>query len=245
MQLSATHTTNTQLFSQFLPFFNIPELKFADLRLFWFLRISREFSRNFTSRSRSRGIFISLFTLDLDFEEFPFHFSFSISNLRHFHFTFHSRNKWTKFLFHFSLLEMSEPDFHFTFHFSNFSQDTAGRRCPPPSAILQASRGEEGRLNNPAGGARQTIHRPPGGWQCEWQIHTQRKIQKQRNSSVNVYRLQCPLAYVLCPLEDKDKDKVLKIPNTCYIFSCPQQLNRWPCHWLSHWLTVLHSGRSF
>ena len=34
MQLSATHTTNTQLFSQFLPFFNIPELLFADLRLF-------------------------------------------------------------------------------------------------------------------------------------------------------------------------------------------------------------------
>ena len=93
-----------------------------------FIKNSREFSRNFTSRSRSRGIFISLFTLDLDFEEFPFHFSFSISNLRHFHFTFHSRNKWTKFLFHFSLLEMSEPDFHFTFHFSNFqyplSQDT-------------------------------------------------------------------------------------------------------------------------
>ena len=63
---------------------------------------SREFSRNFTSRSRSRGIFISLFT---------------------------SRKEWIRFLFHFSLLEKSESDFHFTFHFSNFqyplSQDTA------------------------------------------------------------------------------------------------------------------------
>ena len=106
MQLSATHTTNTQLFSQFLPFFNIPELKFADLRLFWFLRISREFSRNFTSRSRSRGIFISLFTLDLDLKEFSFHFSFSISISRYFHFTFHSRNEWNWFSFHFSLLEL-------------------------------------------------------------------------------------------------------------------------------------------
>ena len=90
---------------------------------------SRNFSRNFTSRSRSRGIFNSLFTLDLDFETFSFHFSLSISISRHFHFTFHSRNEWTRFSFHFSLLEMSEPDFHFTFHFSNFqyplSQDTA------------------------------------------------------------------------------------------------------------------------
>ena len=23
------------------------------------------------------------------------------------------------------------------------------------------------------------------------------------------------------------------------VFSCPEQLNRWPCHWLTHWLTVL------
>ena len=94
-----------------------------------FIKNSREFSRNFTSRSRSRGIFISLFTLGLDLETFSFHFSLSISISRHFHFTFHSRNGWTRFLFHFSLLEMSEPDFHFTFHFSNFqyplSQDTA------------------------------------------------------------------------------------------------------------------------
>ena len=52
---------------------------------------SREFSRNFTSRSRSRGIFISLFT---------------------------SRKEWIRFSFHFSLLEKSESDFHFTFHFS-------------------------------------------------------------------------------------------------------------------------------
>ena len=76
MQLSATHTTNTQLFSQFLPFFNIPELKFADLRLFWFLRISREFSRNFTSRSRSRGIFTSLFILEKSEPDFRFTFHF-------------------------------------------------------------------------------------------------------------------------------------------------------------------------
>ena len=93
-----------------------------------FIKNSREFSRNFTSRSRSRGIFISLFTLGLDLETFSFHFSLSISISRHFHFTFHSRNWWTTFLFHFSLLEMSESDFHFTFHFSNFqyplSQDT-------------------------------------------------------------------------------------------------------------------------
>ena len=41
---------------------------------------SREFSRNFTSRSRSRGIFISLFT---------------------------SRKEWIRFSFHFSLLEKS------------------------------------------------------------------------------------------------------------------------------------------
>ena len=77
MQLSATHTTNTQLFSQFLPFFNIPELKFADLRLFLFLRISREFSRNFTSRSRSRGIFTSLFILEKSEPDFQFTFHFS------------------------------------------------------------------------------------------------------------------------------------------------------------------------
>ena len=51
---------------------------------------SREFSRNFTSRSRSRGIFISLFT---------------------------SRKEWIRFSFHFSLLKNSETDFHFTFHF--------------------------------------------------------------------------------------------------------------------------------
>ena len=25
-----------------------------------------------------------------------------------------------------------------------------------------------------------------------------------------------------------------------YLFSCPEQLNRWPCHWLTHWLTVLY-----
>ena len=65
-----------------------------------FIKNSREFSRNFTSRSR--GIFISLFTLGLDLETFSFHFSLSISISRHFHFTFHSRNGWTRFLFHFS-----------------------------------------------------------------------------------------------------------------------------------------------
>ena len=92
------------------------------------LLILKNFLRNFTSRSRSRGNFISLFILDLDLEPISFHFSFSISIARLFHFTFHSRNEWTRFLFHFSLLEMSEADFHFTFHFSNFSyplsQDT-------------------------------------------------------------------------------------------------------------------------
>ena len=99
----------------------------------WFSRISREFSRNFTSRSRSRGIFNSLFTLDLDFETFSFHFSLSISISRHFHFTFHSRNEWTRFSFHFSLLEMSEPDFHFTFHFLNFQYPLLQGTGPPPS----------------------------------------------------------------------------------------------------------------
>ena len=59
----------------------------------WFSRISRKFSRNFTSWSRSRGNFISLFILDLDLEEFSFHFSLSISI-------------WTRFAFHFSLLEL-------------------------------------------------------------------------------------------------------------------------------------------
>ena len=29
--------------------------------------------------------------------------------------------------------------------------------------------------------------------------------------------------------KDKDKDKVTKRPHMCYIFSCPEQLNRWPC----------------
>ena len=46
-------------------------------------------------------------------------FSFSISIARLLHFTFHSRNEWTRFSFHFSLLEMSEPDFHFTSQTSN------------------------------------------------------------------------------------------------------------------------------
>ena len=92
--------------------------------------IIKKFSRNFTSRSQSWGIFNSLFTLD--FETFSFHFSLSILISRHFHFTFHSRNEWTRFSFHFSLLKMSEPDFHFTFHFSNFQypllQNTGGQR---------------------------------------------------------------------------------------------------------------------
>ena len=74
-----------------------------------FLNNSREFSRNFTSRSRFWGIFNSLFTLDLDFETFSFHFSLSISISRYFHFTFHSRNGWTRFSFHFSLLELPIP----------------------------------------------------------------------------------------------------------------------------------------
>ena len=39
-----------------------------------------------------------------DLEAFSFHFSFSI--VRHFHFTFHSQNEWTRFLFHFSLLKL-------------------------------------------------------------------------------------------------------------------------------------------
>ena len=28
-----------------------------------------------------------------------------------------------------------------------------------------------------------------------------------------------------------------KINGTVHIFSCPQQLNRWPCHWLTNWLS--------
>ena len=76
---------------------------FQESRGIGYSKISREFSRNFTSRSRSRGIFISLFT---------------------------SRKEWIKFSFHFSFLEKSESYFHFTFHFSSFqyplSQDTVG-----------------------------------------------------------------------------------------------------------------------
>ena len=30
-----------------------------------------------------------------------------------------------------------------------------------------------------------------------------------------------------------------KFKEEIFFFSCPQQLNRWPCHWLTHWLTVL------
>ena len=73
--------------SSFLVFGNFSKI----FKKFWILKNSREFSRNFTSRSRSRGIFISLFT---------------------------SRKEWIRFLFHFSLLEKSESDLHFTFHFS-------------------------------------------------------------------------------------------------------------------------------
>ena len=36
----------------------------------------------------------------LDLEVFQFHFLFSISTLRHFHFTFHSRNEWKHFRLH-------------------------------------------------------------------------------------------------------------------------------------------------
>ena len=69
-----------------------------------FIKNSREFSRNFTSRSRSRGIFISLFTLDLDFKSFSFHFSLKIKtghlnpyvklNFKASLFSFHSFREW-------------------------------------------------------------------------------------------------------------------------------------------------------
>ena len=59
-----------------------------------------------------------------------------------------------------------------------------------------------------------TLSTDPQGWPWQRQIHTQRQIQRQRQrrpkfhcSSVNVYRLQCPLAQVLCPPGDKDKSK--------------------------------------
>ena len=45
------------------------------------LRISREFLRNFTSRSRSRGIFISLITSGKDWIRFSFHFSKKVNQI--------------------------------------------------------------------------------------------------------------------------------------------------------------------
>ena len=66
----------------------------------WFSRISREFSRNFTSRSRSRGIFISLFILDLDLNAFSFHFSFSKRVKGKLNSLFISRKEWKHFRFH-------------------------------------------------------------------------------------------------------------------------------------------------
>ena len=48
---------------------------FQESRGIGYSKISREFSKNFTSQSRS--IFNSLFILDLDFKAFPFHLSFS------------------------------------------------------------------------------------------------------------------------------------------------------------------------
>ena len=138
MQLSATHTTNTQLFSQFLPFFNIPELKFADLRLFWFLRISREFSRNFTSRSRSRGIFTSLFTLEKSEPDFHFTFHFSDKVKEIYLSLFTSRKEWTRFLFHFSLLGKSERDLFFTFTSRTFNTHSRRTLLYPVSAETSA-----------------------------------------------------------------------------------------------------------
>ena len=48
-----------------------------------------------------------------------------------------------------------------------------------------------------------TLSTDPQGWQWQRQIHTERQIQRQRRrkfqcSSVNVYRVQCPLAHILC-----------------------------------------------
>ena len=137
MQLSATHTTNTQLFSQFLPFFNIPELKFADLRLFWFLRISREFSRNFTSRSRSRGIFTSLFTLEKSEPDFHFTFHFSDKVKEIYLSLFTSRKEWTRFLFHFSLLGKSERDYFFTFTSRTFNTHSRRTLVLSPSVYFR------------------------------------------------------------------------------------------------------------
>ena len=139
MQLSATHTTNTQLFSQFLPFFNIPELKFADLRLFWFLRISREFSRNFTSRSRSRGIFISLFILEKSEPDFQFTFHFSEKVKEIYLSLFTSRKEWTRFLFHFSLLGKSERDLFFTFTSRTFNTHSRRTLITTPSVSWYVS----------------------------------------------------------------------------------------------------------
>ena len=60
----------------------------------------------------------SLFTLNLD--------------LRHFHFTFHSRSRYPGIFNSLSILEMSEPDFHFTFHFLNFQYPLLQGTGPPP-----------------------------------------------------------------------------------------------------------------
>ena len=74
--------------------------KFNIFWISWFSRISREFSRNFTSRSRSRGIFISLFILDLDLNAFSFHFSFSKRVKGKQNSLFISQKEWKHYRFH-------------------------------------------------------------------------------------------------------------------------------------------------
>ena len=69
-------------------------------------------------------------------------------------------------------------------------------------------------------------------WQWQRKIHAQRHaqrhIQRRRRkrfqcSSVNEYRLQCPLAHVLSPLVEKDKDKVFKRPKICFFLKALDQ----------------------
>ena len=46
--------------------------------------------------------------------------------------------------------------------------------------------------------------------------------------------------FIKCEIHKYKNTKCLEDP-TCAISSCPEQLklslNRWPCHWLSHWVT--------
>ena len=57
-----------------------------------------------------------------------------------------------------------------------------------------------------------------------------------------------PIVYDLCHLQlweghcqGPTQRTPTKQQSTFNIFSCPGQLNRWPCHWLTDWLTDWHT----